>query len=146
MLFRRNRLLKSVNKAGLPSALAVYISIVGLVYQVALRHIWEPEGLQLIVNELLHSVIPVLVVVYWFFYADKSSIKYSQIIIWTFYPLFYFLYIVIRGSSSGFYPYPFIDVPEIGMVKALTNAAILLFVFVIISGFFVFAGRAIGKR
>src|SRR5690554_4316116 len=44
------------------TAITVYISIVGLVYQVLLRHIWSPTGLQT-VDELLHSVVPVLVVI-----------------------------------------------------------------------------------
>src|SRR5215213_3929165 len=45
----------SVVKPGLIAATTVYISIVGLVYQILLRHIWNPTGLQMLVDELLHS-------------------------------------------------------------------------------------------
>lgn len=53
-----------LNKPGTLTALTVYISVVGLVYQILLRHIWNPTGLQMIVDELLHSIIPIAVVVF----------------------------------------------------------------------------------
>ena len=40
MLFSPHTLFKFTNTDGLLTALSVYIAIVGLVYQVALRHIW----------------------------------------------------------------------------------------------------------
>ncbi len=48
------------------TAITVYISIVGIVYNLILREIWDPKGLQLFVDELLHSVIPVFFILYWF--------------------------------------------------------------------------------
>lgn len=135
-----------ISRRGVLTALAIYIAIVGLVYQVALRHIWEPQGLQLIVDELLHTIIPILVVVYWYFYGAKTSLSYSQITSWMVYPLFYLVYILIRGDFSGFYPYPFIDVSKLGIEKALINALVLLLVFFFISGLFVFIGKAVVKR
>ncbi|MFZ5976285.1 MULTISPECIES: Pr6Pr family membrane protein [unclassified Hydrotalea] len=33
---------------------------------------------------------------------------------WLIYPLLYLVYILIRGSFSGFYPYPFVNVLQIG--------------------------------
>jgi hypothetical protein len=44
---------------------ATLILIVGLVYQVVLG-IWNPTGLQYIVDELLHTVIPLFMLGYWF--------------------------------------------------------------------------------
>ena len=37
------------------TAIAVYITIVGLVYNFILRFLWKPQGLQWVVDELLHS-------------------------------------------------------------------------------------------
>jgi len=50
-------------EAGVITAITVYITIVGLVYNVILRFLWKPEGLQFIVDELLHTVIPLLLLV-----------------------------------------------------------------------------------
>src|SRR3546814_6909640 len=40
------------------AATAVYITIVGAVYNIILRNLWAPAGLQLVVVEFLHSVNP----------------------------------------------------------------------------------------
>ncbi|MEI7488593.1 MAG: Pr6Pr family membrane protein, partial [Chryseobacterium sp.] len=45
---------------GYLTAITVYITIVGATYQIILRGTWQPTGLQRIVDELLHSVMPVL--------------------------------------------------------------------------------------
>lgn len=128
---------KWISKQGMLTAITVYITIVGLVYQIALRHIWEPKGMQLIVDELLHSVIPVLVIIFWYFYQETPN-NYSKIKIWTLYPLTYLFYVLIRGSFSDFYPYPFIDVTHIGWSITFTNAAVLLLVFILFSSLFIF--------
>lgn len=127
---------------GLLSAITVYIVIVGLVYQVALRHVWDPQGLQKLVDELLHSVIPLGALIYWAFF-EKKGLRYSQILPWSIYPLAYLLFTLVRGNISGFYPYPFINVTEIGMQQTLINALIILALFMIISVVFIFINRKI---
>ena len=93
---------------GTLTAITVYILVVGLVYQLVLRQIWEPEGMQKVVDELLHSVNPVLVLIFWFIYEKKNNIRWSQLPYWLLYPLIYLVYILVRGHLSGFYPYPFV--------------------------------------
>lgn len=134
------------DKAGKLTAITIYITIVGLVYQVLLRHIWQPTGLQMVVDELLHSVNPLLVLIYWYLFEMKTSIKYKQIFGWMVFPIVYLVYILIRGNFSGFYPYPFINVSEIGISKALVNGLILLLFFYAVSAFFIFLGRILNKR
>lgn len=129
-----------VRTKGLLSAVTVYIIIVGLVYQVALRHIWDPQGLQKWVDELLHSVIPFGALIYWGLF-EKKGLRYSQIFAWSIYPLAYLLFILIRGSISGFYPYPFVNVTEIGMQQTLMNALIILALFMVLSFAFIFINR-----
>ncbi|MBN8850876.1 MAG: hypothetical protein BGO55_29750 [Sphingobacteriales bacterium 50-39] len=131
--------------AGTLTAVAVYITIVGLVYQVLLRHLWAPTGMQKIVDELLHAVMPVLTIFYWFWYEEKRNVLYRQIIWWLVYPLVYLGYILIRGHFSGFYPYPFIDVATLGLAKVLFNAFFLFVLFGFISFVFVLAGKQFKK-
>ena len=50
-------------------------------------------------------------------------------IVWLLYPALYLAYALIRGRLEGFYPYPFINVTELGYGKVMTNAAALLVVF-----------------
>ena len=135
-----------LDKAGLLTAITVYITIVGLVYQVLLRHIWQPTGLQMVVDELLHSVNPLLVISYWYLFEKKFFVQYKEVFKWMIYPVVYLLYILTRGSFSGFYPYPFINVSEIGISQTLLNGLFLLLFFYAVSVLFIFIGRMLSKR
>lgn len=140
---------KSKSRAGLffskpktLTAITVYILIVGLVYNTILRFLWEPKGLQLIVDEILHTIIPVLSVFFWYKYVNPKQLKWKDAFPWLIYPLIYLLLILIRGAMSGFYPYPFIDVNTIGYGKVFINSGILTVCFL----FFSFLFIAIGKH
>ncbi len=146
LIFTKNQESKLIGRPGTLTAITIYITMVGLVYQVALRHLWKPQGLQLIVNELLHSVIPVLVFIFWYLYERTKPVKYAQIFKWAIYPLAYLFYILVRGSFSNLYPYPFINVTNLGMTKALINAGVILVMFLTIAALLLFIGKSIIKR
>ncbi|WBV60508.1 Pr6Pr family membrane protein [Chryseobacterium camelliae] len=134
-----------IKKPGILTAITVYILIVGLIYQIILRSTWNPTGLQKIVDELLHTVIPVLVLIYWYLYENKSGLNYKQIPQWAVYPLLYLFYILTRGHFSGFYPYPFVNVADLGYTKVLINSFWILVFFMAISILFVRVGKALIK-
>ena len=87
---------------GTLTAITVYITIVGLVYQVFLRHAWSPTGLQKIVDEILHSVNPILVIAFWLWSRRDNTLKYNDMGRWLIFPLLYLIYVLIRGNFSGF--------------------------------------------
>ncbi|UEG50173.1 Pr6Pr family membrane protein [Ferruginibacter lapsinanis] len=128
------------------AAVTVYIFVVGLVYNVILRFLWNPQGLQRIVDELLHSVIPVMFLLYWLVLMLKDELHFKSIFPWLIYPFVYAVFVIFRGSVSGFYPYPFIDVSQIGMTRALFNAVMLTVLFYFISALFVVIGRMENKK
>ena len=129
------------SKTGSLTAITIYITVVGLVYQIALRHLWKPTGLQMIVDELLHTIIPTLTIIYWFLYEQKSELKWKMIPKFLLYPLFYLAYILVRGQLSGFYPYPFINVTALGWSQTLINILVLFGVFLVLSSFFIGIGK-----
>ncbi len=142
----KNSNLLRIQKPGVLTSITVYITVVGLVYQIVLRQIWQPTGIQMIVDELLHSIIPISVIAYWYGYEDKSVIAYGQIIQWLIYPLLYLLFILGRGGVSNFYPYPFVDVAVLGLPKVVVNSIILLALFVVLSALFIKAGKIFQSR
>ncbi|WP_025764909.1 Pr6Pr family membrane protein [Dyadobacter tibetensis] len=135
-----------LNKPGTLTALTVYITVVGIVYQIVLRQVWEPTGLQKWVDELLHSIIPILVVSYWYRYENIAQVSMKRIPYWLVFPLVYLLYILLRGHLSDFYPYPFVNIVEIGLPQVLINSAILFVVFATLSAAFIGLGRFFQKR
>lgn len=135
-----------LTKPGTLTAITVYITIVGAVYQVLLRHIWDPTGLQRLVDELLHTINPVLVIVCWYFYEEKKFVSYKQIPGWLIYPGVYLVYILVRGAYSGFYPYPFVNVSELGLSQVIINSLVLLLVFVLTAAIYITLGKKFSKQ
>lgn len=134
-----------IKKSGILTAITIYILIVGLVYQLILRSAWTPTGLQKLVDELLHSIIPILVLIYWYLYENKKDISYKQIPYWAVYPLIYLLYILIRGYFSDFYPYPFVNVLDLGYFQVFINSFWVLLLFVVLSILFIRIAKSLNR-
>ena len=132
-------------KAGALTAITTFILIVGLVYQIALRGIWQPTGFQYIVDELLHSIIPLLVLIYWYFYVSKLDLKFESVSKWILYPIFYLLFVLLRGHFSGFYPYPFLNISNIGYLNAFKNIGLIVLLCLSILILLVFLGKKLPR-
>lgn len=133
LLFPDDTLLgRFFRKPGKLTAITVYITAVGLVYQLVLRWIWEPAGIQKIIDEMLHSVIPLFVILFWWFWEEKQRLDFNLLAGWLIYPFVYLVYILFRGTISGFYPYPFVDVDKLGYGQVMLNSLGLLAVFLMI--------------
>ncbi|OXS23560.1 hypothetical protein CGU37_03955 [Pseudomonas fluorescens] len=115
------------------SGIAVSIVVVGVAYNLLLRHLWQPEGFQFIADELLHDVMPVLFALYWWRCVPKGQLRLTHIGLWVIYPLVYFGYVLLRGDLLGQYQYPFIDVSTLGYPQVFVNAGGILAGFVLIA-------------
>lgn len=113
------------------TAVAVYITVVGAVYFLILRHLWQPQGPQWLADTLLHYVMPALYVLFWLFFVRKDTIGWRDSLIWLLFPLGYVCAVLARGVPSKFYPYPFIDVNELGYLAVARNSAILFVAFLL---------------
>lgn len=128
------------------SAVGVYIFIVGFVYNLILRFIWKPIGLQQIVDEFLHLIIPIGYIMYWFYYVNKATISWKSIYVWLLYPLIYICTVLFLGSLSTFYPYPFINATALGYTIVLRNAFLLTLFFGLVSLLFVCVAKYSVKK
>jgi hypothetical protein len=115
------------------SGIAVSIAVVALGYNLLLRHLWHPEGWQWLADELLHVVMPLLFLGYWWCCVGKGTLRWGHIALWVIYPLVYFAYALLRGHVLAVYPYPFIDVDKLGYPQVFLNAGGLLAGFVVIA-------------
>lgn len=136
---------KYFSSASVTGAITVYIATVGITYNIILRNLIILEGFSILANELLHVVVPVLYVIYWFLFAAKARLKWSEIYYWIIYPLIYLIYILIRGAISGYYPYPFVDVGRLGYSNVVINSSGMIAGFIILSALLILAGRSTYK-
>ena len=141
-LGNKSRLGKFFTKATTITALTVYIIIVGIVYNTILRLTWNPQGLQMLVDEILHSVIPVFFILFWVIFVPTEGLKYKVAFSWLIYPLVYMLYAVIHGAITKFYPYIFVDVTRHGYGKVMSNAGLIVFAIFVLSLILIATGKA----
>lgn len=121
------------SNSNLEAAAAVYIAVVGLGYTVLLRHIWDPEGAEKVADVLLHDLIPLLYVLYWFFFRRKREpLLWSSALVWLIWPGIYLIYSMIRGARIGTYSYPFLDPDNLGYRQVLITVLGLMAAFVIL--------------
>jgi hypothetical protein len=141
----KSRLGKSFSKPTTITALTVYITIVGIVYNTILRLTWNPQGLALVVDEILHTIVPVLFILFWVIFTPTEGLKYKHAFSWLIYPLVYMLYTVIHGAITKFYPYMFVDVTRHGYGKVASNAGLILFAIFVLSLILIATGKTTSK-
>lgn len=102
---------------------ALSILMVSSLYFLLLRDQWNPQGLQMLVNVLMHYLVPPAFAWWWWRVVPSDSLQWSDVGKLLAYPLAYLVYLGLRGELTGLYPYFFIDVARIGYPAALSNAA-----------------------
>lgn len=120
---------KWFSRPAVAAGIATSIAFVGLSYHLLLRNTWNPQGLQLVADVLLHYAVPALYVIYWWLDYSKAALHWTHPLFWSAYPTVYLAYALVRGSIVGRYPYPFIDALNLGYGQTLLNSLGLLFVF-----------------
>lgn len=108
------------------SAIMLYIFIVGLVYNLVLRNLWAPKGQQLLADNLLHVVVPLLYIVYWSLFTPRSVLRWKDGFPWLIFPFVYLVYSLIRGAATGWYPYPFLNADALGYSKVILNILMMI--------------------
>jgi len=115
------------------SAVTVYMTVVGIIYNTVLRNLLTLYGAGFIVNEFLHVILPLSILFFWILFVRRSELKWKMALTWLSYPLGYILLVMLVGSQTGFYPYPFADAGKLGYPKALTNGFWVLTGFLVLS-------------
>jgi hypothetical protein len=111
------------------TAIVAYMVFVGIAYNLLLRGLWVRMGYRALVNESLHTVLPLLSALYWLLFVPRFQFTLRQCALSFVFPLAYLALTMWRGSVSDFYPYPFLDVVELGYERVLLNVALLMLAF-----------------
>jgi len=117
----------------------LWITVTMSVYHFLLSGYYQPEGLALIANNLLHYITPSAAMICWLLFEERSSYELSYPILWAMYPLAYAVVAVIRGSFTDFYPYWFLN-PADEYPQGIGSFANLFIFILVVSVAFVLAG------
>ncbi|GAC1044825.1 Pr6Pr family membrane protein [Rhizobium sp. No.120] len=126
------------SKPSIRSALLIYVGIAGIVYVLMLRDVWHPRGWQLLGDEILHYCVPVLYALDWVFLSERGKLSWRDVFWWLAFPAGYSVYTLAHGYVSRFYPYPFLDVRDIGLEAVLLNMGLLAAAFLVLGGVLTF--------
>ena len=129
----------------LRAGVAVAITLVFIVYVTVLAGIWQPTGLFLLCDILLHYVTPLIFLLWWLVAGADGSTRWRDISWWMIYPLTYLAYVLIRAPFAGEVPYPFLDVAKNGAVSVAIAALTTTALFVGLGVLAVLADHAIAR-
>jgi len=107
------------------TAIAVYISITGLVYHALLSDTWNPQGIDYVSDVLLHTVTPILYAAFWLSCVRGKIMPLKRTVPMLVVPFLFMVYWLIRGPIVGTYPYFFIDVSLYGYTQVMINGIML---------------------
>ncbi|BCB90320.1 Pr6Pr family membrane protein [Phytohabitans suffuscus] len=102
------------------------ITITGVVYATVLAGLVAHEGVEVWLNAAFHYFCPLWTVVGWLLFGPRPRITWHTVW-WAFaWPAAWVAYTLVRGAVTGWYPYPFLDVTDLGYPVALRNVAFVL--------------------
>jgi hypothetical protein len=101
---------REVFRLGEPARVAsvAYMAVVGIVFGLLLRTV-DLGSLRPWVNDVLHIVMPCIVVIDWLAAPPGKKLDSHILPRLLIFPAVYLAYVLIRGSEVGWYPYPFLD-------------------------------------
>lgn len=119
--------------------------VVGVVYHVELRQ-EGLTGLDLVLDTGLHYVVPALALVGWVVATPRGLADAGAALRALAYPLLWLVWTFAHGAATGWYPYPFLDVSEVGAGGAALGVLVVAVVLVVLAAAAVGVDRAAARR
>lgn len=123
---------------------ATSIALVGLVYSIALRSLWDPQGLQKLADFLLHDAAPLLFVLMWVL-SPHGSLDRKDFAWALAPPALYAAYALARGAIDGWYAYWFLDPGTQSGGELALSIAVLIAAVGVIAGVLIAIDRWKGR-
>lgn len=100
---------------GVRSGVVLYMAITGVVFALLLAGMQEELQTTIPwVDFVVHKLMPIVLVVDWLVDPPRHRLPKWTAAPWLGFPLAWLVYTLVRGASVDWYPYPFVDVGELG--------------------------------
>lgn len=123
-LDRRSMVFRSLRLTGL-----LCITVTGIVFHLTLKDLQDLHGSAAVADNLLHTASPVLTVLGWLAFGPRRMITGRVILGAALFPLAWCAFALIRGPFYDYYPYPFVNVIDLGYARVLLNIVIIAVLF-----------------
>ena len=124
-LDRRSRVFRT---AYLTAVLMIVVTFVVVI--VALDPITRYEGKAAAADFLTHKLVPVLALAGWIVFGPRGMVDKEVARATIVVPLVWIGFTLARGPLAGdYYPYPFVDVDELGYLRVLANVVVITALF-----------------
>ncbi|MFC1421236.1 Pr6Pr family membrane protein [Streptacidiphilus cavernicola] len=121
-------------------AATLYLAVTGLVYAVALSG--AETGMLAWTNDVLHRVIPLVLLADWLLLPPLRRLRWSEAAGWLVFPVLYLGYTLLRGPHARWYPYPFLDPRQHGYVRVAVSSVLVTLAFLALGALIVWVGNA----
>ena len=101
----------------------VGITVTGIIAAVALPPSPSYSALNLLCDRLLHIVVPALTFIGWLAFGPRGKVRREDLLPALIWPVLWLLATLALGPFVKWYPYPFINVDQIGYARTLVNCA-----------------------
>ena len=112
------------------------ITLTMCVYQLILA----PNGLDIYEThilecELVHLIVPLLIIIDYFVFAEKGNVKKTYPIYWISIVIIYLLFVIIYSSLGGTFngehvPYFFLDINKLGIFRVILYCVMILIFYI----------------
>ena len=117
------------------------IVVTGVVYDSVLAPLVHPTGLALWLTIAFHYFSPWFTLLGWLLLGPRPRMDDRTVYRAFVWPLLWIGYTFAHGAVSDWYPYPFLDVTEIGYARSLRNTVVILLAAVVLALAFAWLDR-----
>lgn len=142
-----NKLLRFFRHPANLTSAAACIMVVWSIFHFVLRNPAGLQGLNYWADLALHYINPFLTVAFWWLALSRGNSGVNRnswgYLLW--YPLYYLIYVFVRGAIVNSYPYFFINVNNLGYPLAFLNAGGITLLLISIILLFALINRFVGR-
>jgi hypothetical protein len=125
----------------------VAITVTFIVFHTALSDLVDLQGWAKVADQILHTVVPALAVATWLRFGPRGLADVRSALLAFVPPLLWLVFTLIRGEMIDFYPYPFIDVNDLGYAHVIAHTALIALLFLALAmGAFALDRRLAARR
>lgn len=132
-------------ESGPRASIATYLTITAVVYHTMLAWQWNPQGLRLFADTLLHTVTPAAFLLDLLLRSGQGQARWIAAAKAMAFPALFGAWTLAHGALSGWYPYPFMNAAKRGYPAVVLTMVEMSLAFAAVALIFIALSRVRAK-